>query len=697
MESIVSKGKDIREAISIGLDLLETTKDNVAIEIIQNETKGFFGIGSKAGIVKLTKVDKVEGKKLEQAKGSEEKESVIEQMDLIADVVSEQSMEKLSQAETELVSDDPQTNRVSLLDGKVWVKDGRLYCKSSPSHFPMATVHHGITLYKNGQRVADTTMIVNELDSYEIRVEDEVQDTKWSVSMDNHRLKVLLKVEPGFKISRKVPDIEADHHIELRVEEVKEVQNTLSYSEVLDKLTVLNVKHGFNQSEISKALEATEPGTFEIVTGIIPKPGKDGWVEIKVDMETTEGLKEKEDGSVDFREIKTIPSVERGQLIAIVHPPVPGQIGYTVTNEPLPAKQTHPIILRTGKGVMVVEDKIVATESGRPFIEKRGLLVKISLMQKLTHLGDVDLASGNIRFSGDIEIVGEVKQEMMVEAEGDILVNQAVDHATITATGAVIGYGTIIGSEISAGKNNMLIAELGHLLGILDQHITNIIEVIGQLSLSAAFKSSDLTRAGIQPLLKILLERKFKNFPPIAKRYVEAMKRSEGYLQDDEWREIAVLLNRLFLSLSNHIISLESIKFLSHKVKELHELSKTPVEPDSYITISSSVNSKLYCSGNILILGKGCINTKIHAGGSLKVNGVLRGGEVYGRLGVEIDEVGAESGTTTLVAVPEDQKIYMKKVMEGCTIKIGHRKYTFTETSYHVTAFLNDDGTIVIQ
>ncbi|THE10610.1 DUF342 domain-containing protein [Bacillus timonensis] len=695
MESIVAKGKDIREAIAIGLNLLETTKDHVAIEIIQNETKGFLGIGSKEGIVKLTKV---KNEKLEQSKVNELNESVIDEMELIADNVSNQKetpVEKLG--ETESVIQEPQMNPASSYDGKVWVKDGHLYCKSSPTHFPMVTVQPGISLYKNGLRVKDTTTIISEQDSYEIRVEDEVKDTKWSVSMDNHRLKVVLEVEPGFKITKKVPDIGANHHIELIAEEVKEIQNTLSYEDVLFKLETLNVRHGFNHTEISKALEAVEPGTFEIVTGILPKPGKDGWVEIKVAIETTEGLQEKEDGSVDFREIKTIPSVERGQLLAVVHPPIPGQIGYTVTNEPLPAKQVHPVVLRTGNGVMVVDDKVVATESGRPFLEKRGQLVKISLMQKLTHLGDVDLASGNLRFSGDIEIVGEVKHGMMVEAEGDIMVHKAVDHATLNASGAVIGYGTIIGSEISAGKNNMLVAELGHLLGIIEQHMTNIVEVIGQLSQSAAFKSSDLTRAGIQPLLKILLERKFKNFPPIAKKYVDVVNRSEGYLQDDEWREIAVLLNKLFLSLTNQITSLESIKLLSRKVKDLHELSKTPVEPDSYITISSSVNSKLYCSGNILILGNGCINTKIHAGGTLKIYGVLRGGEVYGRLGVDINEVGAESGTSTLIAVPEDQKIVMKKVMEGCTIKIGHRKYTFTEARYHVTAYLNDNGTIEIQ
>lgn len=515
--------------------------------------------------------------------------------------------------------------------------------------------------------------------------------------MDQHRLKVILKVEPGYKIKRKVIDLDPAHHLELVVEETSEVENNLSYATVLHELESLRVKYGFNQSEISKAMEVMEPATYEIATGIKPKPGKEGWLDIRVDVEASEGLKEKEDGSVDFREIKTIPSVERGQVIAVVHPPVPGEMGYTVTNEPLPAKQTFPIILKTGKGVMSVDNTIVATESGRPFIEKRGQLVKISIMQKLTHVGNVDLASGNIRFLGDVEITGQVKETMSVEAEGDIIVHETVNNANLTASGAIITYGNVIGSNVSAGKNNMLIAELGHLLGIMHQHVSNIIRIIQQLSVSPAFKSSDLSRAGIQPLLRILLEKKFKTFPPIAKKYVDVVRMSEDYLQEDDWREIATLLDKLFLSLTIEIASIETIMRLSQNMKQLHELSKIPIEPDSYITISNSLNSSLYCSGNVLIIGQGCINTKIHAGGKLKIMGILRGGEVYGRLGVEINEVGAESGTSTLISVPDDQQIQIKKVMEGSSIKIGNSKYIFTETRYNITAYLDKDGRIVTQ
>lgn len=697
MQSIVSKGKDINDAIKLGLELLDSTKKEVNIEIIQQQTKGFLGIRSKEAIVKLTKREN------SVSSSSVSSEIQVEDKIDLEQIVSDFQFEQMSTGEDPQTKSDineqttiKETDKDSL-KGKVWVKNGQLYCQSSPTQFPLVTINDGIKLYKNNQRLNEKTLIISENDQYQIKVENEEKLTTWNITLDEERLRALLTVEPGFKMIRSIPDIDADHHIDLIVEETKEVHHALNYTDVIQRLESLRVKHGFNQDEIVKAMETDVPGTFEIARGKSPIPGKDGWIEFKVDTDDQDGLKEI-NGKVDYRDIKTIPTVERGRLIAVIHPPLPGEMGYTVTNEPLPAKQTLPIVLSVRNGAVVLEDKVVvSTKSGRPLIEKRGQLVKIAIMPKLTHVGNVDLISGNIRFMGDVEVFGEVDEKMVVEAEGDIMIHKSINFSTLTAKGTITTFGNVIGSEISAGKNNMLITELGHLLGIINQTIEKLIALVKQLTLSPAFKSNDLSRVGLQPLVKILLEKKFKSFPPLVKKYVENVRGGEDYLDDDVWRDVAVSLSQLFLSLTNEVTSLERIEQLSKKIKELNELSKTPVEPNSYITIPNVQNSSLYCSGNILIVGQGCINTKIHAGGILKINGIIRGGEVYGRLGVEINEVGSESRTPTIIAVPSDQIIRMSKVMEGTTVKIGNVKYTFKETRYDVKVRLDDNERIVLE
>ncbi len=54
MRSIEANGKSVDEAIFKGLSELGTSIDEVEIQIIQQESKGVFGIGAKPAIVKLT-------------------------------------------------------------------------------------------------------------------------------------------------------------------------------------------------------------------------------------------------------------------------------------------------------------------------------------------------------------------------------------------------------------------------------------------------------------------------------------------------------------------------------------------------------------------------------------------------------------------------------------------------------------------
>ncbi len=54
MRSIEASGKSIDEAIFNGLAELGTSIDEVEIEIVQQETKGVFGLGAKPAVVKLT-------------------------------------------------------------------------------------------------------------------------------------------------------------------------------------------------------------------------------------------------------------------------------------------------------------------------------------------------------------------------------------------------------------------------------------------------------------------------------------------------------------------------------------------------------------------------------------------------------------------------------------------------------------------
>lgn len=679
MQSITSKGNDIKEAIEMGLTLMNLAKQDVDIEIIQVESRGF--LRKKPAIVKL--INRANGN---SADSNNEPLTKVENNSNLEEFIDEFSFEDGRQV----------LSRINELEGKAWVENGEIQIKDSINRYPTVQIDSKIDLYKNGIKVTGNSTVITESDDLELDFEeDEIKETIWNVYLSKDELKATLQVTPGYKIHRKLMDQEPSTNLDLILVEEKVPLNTLEVSDIIKKMDSLGINFGIDQQSIYRATSVLEPDEIIIAKGVPAINGKHGEIEYRVEVNAKNGLEEDSFGRVNFRESKTIPSVEKGEILAVVHPPKPGEIGVTVKNESIHPNEVYPLSIVTGRGIVEVDDKIVATESGRPSFEQRGSRVKVSIIPKLVHRGNVNLASGNVRFSGDVEVFGEVEENMLIDADGDIYIHKSVSYANLITLNSIVVKGNVYASDLAAGKSNMLIVELGQLLGGMAKEIRRMINFIEQLSSSSAFKSSDYSERGLQPLIKILLEKKFDSFVHDVKKYQEKVIRGKKYLER-EWINVAYDLKSFFLNLSNEIITIERIEVLLLEMKELSQLSELPVEPNAFITISEVNNSLLYCSGNINIIGKGSVNTKIHSGGHLNIRGVLRGGEVYGHLGATINEVGSESGAKTIISVPEDQSIRINKAFEGTILKIGKTKQVLYQSYEKLYAKVDSSGNMLL-
>ncbi|AKG35200.1 DUF342 domain-containing protein [Paenibacillus durus] len=197
-------------------------------------------------------------------------------------------------------------------------------------------------------------------------------------------------------------------------------------------------------------------GKVPIAMGKAPVNGTDGQVLLSITMDDNDRRPmEKEDGKVDFKELIRLSNVRKGQLIATLVPPEPGQPGMAVTGDPIPCKAGKAAHFKVGKNVLLNEDATLmyAAIDGLISYTDKG---KINVFPVYEVQGDVDYNTGNIDFVGTVVIRGNVLSGFTVKSEGDIRVSGGVEGAELIAKGSIEIGGGIIGYHkglVSAGSN----------------------------------------------------------------------------------------------------------------------------------------------------------------------------------------------------------------------------------------------------
>lgn len=214
------------------------------------------------------------------------------------------------------------------------------------------------------------------------------------------------------------------------------IKTNLSLDEVLKELNKKGVVFGIDTEKISEMLEKEIYNTpVEIARGIEPKEGKDG--EIIYHVEIYKELKPKitEDGRVDFHDLGFITNVKKGQLLAEIIPPEKGIPGKTVTGKILPAKDGRNPRLRQGKNVLLSDDGryFYSAIDGHPVVEGE----RISVLPVMEIKGDVGPSTGDINFVGSVKVYGNIKSGYKIKAEGDIEVEGYVEAAELISGGKV--------------------------------------------------------------------------------------------------------------------------------------------------------------------------------------------------------------------------------------------------------------------
>ncbi|MCL6603064.1 MAG: FapA family protein [Paenibacillus sp.] len=221
-----------------------------------------------------------------------------------------------------------------------------------------------------------------------------------------------------------------------------------------------NIRHGIQVNIIERLASHPEEYFFNkvsIAVGDNAINGTDGQVVMAISMEEEIDRKphENADGKVDFKDLKRLSNVRKGQLIAKIIPPQPGTPGKTVTGEEIPSKVGKEAHFKIGKNVLVDNNQtsLYAAIDGLITLTDKG---KINVFPIYEINGDVDYSVGNIDFVGTVVIRGNVLTGFTVKSAGDIRVVGGVEGAELIAGGSIEITGGIIGynkGHVTAGGN----------------------------------------------------------------------------------------------------------------------------------------------------------------------------------------------------------------------------------------------------
>jgi len=226
-----------------------------------------------------------------------------------------------------------------------------------------------------------------------------------------------------------------------------------SPKEILTAAQEAGVTKGFSKEGLislaQKSVAEAEGTTLKgvVAKGKNPINGKNARIKQLVQSAQDRILrpKEREDGSVDMRDLGDIICVRVGDPLAQRVPLTEGIKGFTVKGAPLEPNPGEDIQMSVGDGTVLSsknKNVLISTLVGLPRAIENGMEI-----DDVYKLNNVDVSTGHIKFEGSVIINGDVCEGMKVSATGDITVGGFVESAQIEAGGDITIGGGIIGKK----------------------------------------------------------------------------------------------------------------------------------------------------------------------------------------------------------------------------------------------------------
>lgn len=224
----------------------------------------------------------------------------------------------------------------------------------------------------------------------------------------------------------------------------------------VDALGIVDVPPEILEKAIALAKKIGRLEEFLLAEGQQGTPSEDGSIDWLVSPEDKVSVGEVKKGDrIDFRERQVFVQVKAQQIIARWHPPVEGTPGRDVRGKAIPVRAPRDNRFVVGRNVELQNNETEARALSNGHLLMSGRQLTVDQLHRVST--NVDYATGNIRFPGNVEIAKDVAPGFVVHADGDILIRGTVEDAEIRAAGDIVIMGGVLNNaRIVAGGSVQL-------------------------------------------------------------------------------------------------------------------------------------------------------------------------------------------------------------------------------------------------
>jgi len=551
-------------------------------------------------------------------------------------------------------------------DGWIEVKDQRIIVKN-----PV-----GVGLYPSVGAAAPIKLVIN---GAEVHTETEVSEADvigweieskplFEVMISEDRLFAYFHLHSKQRYPWRLLDQEPANRMTLVAEEDRNiVLETVHLGDVVTRLERMSISAHIDFAAIQQELLLPTHQPVIAARGKAPTPGTDARLELYF-AQQVESMFFEVDGSVDFRNHLRIPTVNNGDVMARKFPLENGMPGYDVLGSvtmPAPPKDVY--IVAKPSVELTTDGAVIARKQGRPRITG-GKIKTFDVSTSYVVPGNVDIQTGNIVFSGDVMVYGDVLDNMIIESLGNVYVYGSVYNSTITATGSINIRGNVMTSKLYSGYFGVLFNRLYNTSKTLCSSIERLITA-AKLLAQALEAKKQAVRYG--QIVLLLLENKMKETYDTIKELLVVISNIQHIKQEDytklkEVSEIFLQPAKLLETASDDFVH-SYLALLQDTHKEVARMQEENVE----ISINQCHKSELKSNGDIVVHRDGVLVSELFSARNIvfmDANSVCRGSRLDAGDSIVAKIIGGQTGAMSVLKAKrkvEVRKMYAGRVCVG--------------------------------